>query len=230
MSNLLLCHGNHSAARLLYTLLKAFSVLAITSVPVSILPQTGGRGLCSHRPLGVCVLGRHHGCEGWDLHPQSPGYEPGELLFLYPAIVALTGYVPISGASQTILHKFGKERKFSLCTKGKEYRSFTHCRTHSRSAPLIYIPSLVFIGRKESKLNYHSIIIYYNINLRICQNFKPIEFYVVKALTLLQCWVRTNVVSVEGKCLILLTNRKIVAVSALFCVARLVNLPSSIID
>ena len=33
---------------------------------------------------------------------------------------------------------------------------------------------------------------------------------------LLQCWVRTNVVSVEGKCLILLTNRKIVAVSALF--------------
>ena len=55
--------------------------------------------------------------EGWDLHPQSPGYEPGELLFLYPAIVALMGYVPISGVSQTILHKCVKERKFHYVRK-----------------------------------------------------------------------------------------------------------------
>ena len=38
MSNPLLCHGIHSAARLLYLLLKAFSVLALTSLPVANRP------------------------------------------------------------------------------------------------------------------------------------------------------------------------------------------------
>ena len=77
----------------------------------------------------------------------SSGYEPDVAPFHYPAIVALMDYVPISGVSRTRLHKFGKERNFHYVErKGKEYRSFTHCRTHSKSAPLIYIPSLVFVG------------------------------------------------------------------------------------
>ena len=56
MSNPLLCHGIHTAARLLYLLLKAFSVLAFTSVPVSNLPGQEGGVFAQHNPLGACVL------------------------------------------------------------------------------------------------------------------------------------------------------------------------------
>ena len=56
VSNPLLCHGIHTAARLLYLFLKAFSVLVFTSVPVSNLPEQEGGVFAQHNPLGACVL------------------------------------------------------------------------------------------------------------------------------------------------------------------------------
>ena len=53
VSNPLLCHGIHTAARLLYLLLKAFLVLVLTSVPVSNLPGQEGGVFAQHNPLGA---------------------------------------------------------------------------------------------------------------------------------------------------------------------------------
>lgn len=85
MSNPLLGHGIHTAARLLYLLLKAFSVLAITSVPVSNRPGQEGGVFAQHNPLGACVLKvATLVAMGWDSNPRFSAYEADDLAASLP--------------------------------------------------------------------------------------------------------------------------------------------------
>ena len=84
MSDPLLCHGIHSAARLLYLPLKAFSVLALrTSLSPTAPDRREGYLLSTtHSVLALFRVHRGLGCRH-RIRTSSPGYEPGELPLLH---------------------------------------------------------------------------------------------------------------------------------------------------